>query len=135
MHGRAALVSALALLLKVRPTTTAQERLRVAEILASGTETVRIVGFGDSVTGVYYHTGSRRAWSDMLVIALQRIYPKARVESINAGVSGNSTVQALARIDADVLARKPHLVAVMFGLNDVARNSPKAFRENLTEIV
>ncbi len=27
---------------------------------------VRVVCFGDSVTGVYYHTGSRRAYTDML---------------------------------------------------------------------
>lgn len=51
----------------------------------------------------------------MLGIALQRFYPKPRLEVINAGVSGNSTIQALKRIQTDVLDRKPHLVAVMFG--------------------
>ena len=111
------------------------EELRVARMLAEGKETVRIVGFGDSITGIYYHTGSRRAWSEMLGIALQRLYPKAKIEVINAGISGNSTTQALARIRADVLDRKPHLVAVMFGMNDLVRNPPQAFRDNLASIV
>ena len=89
-------------------------------LLTQGSEPVRIVCFGDSITGVYYHTGGRRAWSDMLGIALQRIFPKARLQMINAGVSGNTTVAALARIERDVLAHKPHLVVVMFGMNDMA---------------
>jgi lysophospholipase L1-like esterase len=108
---------------------------RTVRLLESGSEPVRVVAFGDSITGTYYHTGARRAWIDMLGIALERLYPKARVEAINAGVSGNSTVQGLNRIRADVLDRKPHLVAVMFGMNDLVRNSPKTFRDNLTNIV
>ena len=118
-----------------RGTAQTGEELRVARMLAEGKETVRIVGFGDSITGIYYHTGSRRAWSEMLGIALQRLYPKAKIEVINAGISGNSTTQALARIRADVLDRKPHLVAVMFGMNDLVRNPPQAFRDNLASIV
>ena len=38
---------------------------------------LKIVCFGDSVTGVYYHTGGRRAYTDMLGIALKKAYPKA----------------------------------------------------------
>ena len=40
------------------------------------------------------------------------------VESINAGVGGNTTADALARFEPDVLARKPDFVVIMFGLND-----------------
>jgi len=50
--------------------------------LAAGERTVRIIGFGDSITGIYYHTGGRRAWPEMLGLALQRIYPQAKVETI-----------------------------------------------------
>jgi len=56
-------------------------------MLEAGQEPVRIVCFGDSVTGVYYHTGGRRAWTDMLGIALGKAYPKAKVEMFNAGIS------------------------------------------------
>lgn len=108
---------------------------KVKALLDSGQEPVRIVCFGDSITGVYYHTGGRRAWCDMLGIALQRIYPKAKLEMINAGLSGHSTVNALSRIKKDVLDRKPHLVVVMFGMNDVVRVPRPTFCENLRSIV
>jgi lysophospholipase L1-like esterase len=98
-------------------------------------EPTRVVCFGDSITGAYYHTGGRRAWCDMLGIALQSLYPRARVEMINAGVSGHTTAQALARIDKDVIARMPHLVVVMFGMNDVARLPLEEYIANLQTII
>ncbi|MCA9066396.1 MAG: hypothetical protein KDA96_25185 [Planctomycetaceae bacterium] len=102
--------------------------------LQSG-EPVRIVCFGDSVTGVYYHTGSRQAYTDMLGVALRRIYPDADLTMINAGISGHTTADALARIDRDVLRHQPDLVTVMFGLNDMTRVSPDDYRRNLRTIV
>lgn len=102
----------------------------VSEQLAAGTNTVRIVCFGDSITGIYYHTGGRRAYCDMLEEALKKIYPAARIEMINAGKSGDTTPQALARMDQHVLSKKPDMVVIMFGMNDCHRpNIP--FRENL----
>jgi len=53
----------------------------VVASLQSGETPVRVVCFGDSITGVYYHTGDRRAWCDMLGIALGKICPKAQIES------------------------------------------------------
>lgn len=101
----------------------------------SASEAIRVVCFGDSVTGVYYHTGSRRAYTDMLGIALRQIAPQAKVEMINAGISGHTTENALARIDRDVIAHKPDLVTVMFGLNDMTRVPLESYRENLKAIV
>ncbi len=104
--------------------------------LESGTSEVRIVCFGDSVTGLYYHTGGQRTYTDMLGIALKQIYPKAKIRMINAGISGHTTVNALARIEKDVLVRKPDLVTVMFGLNDLAKVKDIAvYEKNLEEIV
>lgn len=96
---------------------------------------VRVVCFGDSVTGLYYHTGGRRTYTDMLGIALRTAYPGADVSTINAGISGNTTRDALARIDRDVLSHKPTLVTVMFGLNDMTRVPLDEYRANLIEIV
>lgn len=98
-------------------------------------ERAKIVCFGDSVTGVYYHTGSRRAYTDMLGIALEKTYPDAKLEMINAGISGHTTVNALARIERDVLKHQPDLVTVMFGLNDMTRVPLEQYRENLKSIV
>lgn len=108
--------------------------LKIRRKLFSG-ETVRVVCFGDSVTGVYYHTGSRRAYTDMLGIALRHSAPQANVEMFNAGISGNTTENALARIDRDVISHQPDLVSVMFGLNDMTRVPLETYRENLRAIV
>ena len=107
--------------------------LKTRDKLKSG-EAIRVVCFGDSVTGVYYHTGSRRAYTDMLGIALRQGGPAA-VDMVNAGISGNTTVDALARIERDVLDCRPDLVTVMFGLNDMTRVSLDDYRSNLTAIV
>ncbi len=104
-----------------------------AKLLAG--ESIQVVCFGDSVTGVYYHSGSRRAYTDMLGIALQRVSPDSEVEMINAGLSGHTTVNALARIERDVLRHKPDLVTVMYGLNDMTRVPLAQYRSNLKEIV
>jgi len=95
----------------------------------------RVVCFGDSVTGIYYHTGSRRAYPEMLELVLRRIAPQADIHVINAGVSGNTTVDALNRIEGDVIAHHPDLVTVMFGLNDMTRVSLDDYRANIKSIV
>ena len=74
MHGR-------------RP--SAAETTRAIGRQLEGGEAVRIVCFGDSITGAYYHSGGTRAWPELLEIALKRLYPGSRVEVINAGVSGS----------------------------------------------
>lgn len=107
----------------------------VKQTLQSGSAPVRIVCFGDSITGVYYHTGSRRAWCDMLGLSVQKAYPKAKIEMVNAGISGHTTVNALARIESDVLDRKPQLVVVKFGMNDVTRVKIDDFERNMNSIV
>ena len=87
--------------------------------LENGEET-RIVCFGDSITGVYYHTGNRMAYADFVEQGLRRLFPKTPVHVLNAGVSGDTTEKGLARMDRHVLGCKPHLVVVMFGLNDAS---------------
>jgi lysophospholipase L1-like esterase len=108
--------------------------LRTAGVLEQG-EPVRIVCFGDSITGLYYHTGGRLTWSHLLEASLKEIYPQARIEIVNAGISGNTTADALRRLDADGLTLRPHLVAAMFGMNDVAKLESSTFRQNLVELV
>lgn len=123
----------LALALSVAPAAgggVEQARQR----LARG-ESLRVVCFGDSITGVYYHTGGRLAWSHLLEGLLRGAHPRAEVTVLNAGVSGNTTVAALARLERDVLSRNPDLVVIMFGMNDVVRVPPETFAANLTALV
>lgn len=109
--------------------------LRVREALASGDGPVRIVCFGDSVTGLYYHSGGVRAYPELIDEALAHRHPEAEVSVVNAGISGHTTSNGLARLQRDVLVHRPHLVTVMFGLNDVAKGSLPLYRRNLAEIV
>ncbi len=113
---------------------------RVAAMLQSGQQPVKIVCFGDSITGRYYHTGKDRAYPDMLEIALRRLYPQGQVEMLNAGASGQTTRNALSRLERDVVVRKPDLIIVMFGMNDVMVGDPRfvppdEFFDNMTQIV
>lgn len=118
-----------------QPVGEASTASEVTKRLLSGSEPVRVVCFGDSVTGLYYHTGGRRAYTDLLGIALRRLCPRADVTTINAGISGHTTRDALARIDKDVLAHNPSLVTVMFGLNDMTRVPLDEYRINLKTII
>ncbi len=108
---------------------------RTVALLEAGERPVRVVCLGDSITGAYYHTGSRRAYCDMLGIALERLYPGSHVAIVNAGISGNTSAQGLARLDGNVLAHEPDLVTIMFGINDMRAADPAAYRATMEELV
>lgn len=117
------------------PRTGEAAPMKVTAALAAGERVVTVAGLGDSITGVYYHTGGRRAWTEMLGVALQRVYPQAKLKTVNAGISGNISQNGVERLDRDVLVHEPDLVVVMFGMNDVARVTPEAYEANLRQIV
>ncbi len=96
---------------------------------------VKIVCLGDSVTGIYYHTGGRRAYPELLESALKKVVLAANVSVVNAGISGQTTTNGLERLDRDVLSHQPDIVTISFGLNDVTRLSPEQFRENLEQLI
>ena len=109
--------------------------VNVRAALESGQQPVKIVCLGDSITGIYYHTGGRRAWPEMLGIALKQIYPHSNAVIVNSGLSGDTTIGALARLGRDVLVHQPDVVVVMFGMNDMVDQPLDQFRENLLKIV
>lgn len=49
---------------------------------------------------------------------LHLLWPRCPVNIINAGISGDSAVSGLKRLERDVLSVKPDLTVVSFGLND-----------------
>ncbi len=77
--------------------------------LAAGQEKPVLVAFGDSTTAP---RGTLRVYAALL----QDEFPDLRV--VNAGVGGDTTARARARLEKDVLAHKPALVVVQFGIND-----------------
>ena len=86
----------------------------------------RIVCFGDSIT----EAGFPQALETLL-----------GVETINAGVGGNTTSDALHRLQKDVLDAKPDVVVIQFGTNDSRLAEPKVYvpvaryEANLTKMV
>lgn len=87
-----------------------------------------MVCFGDSLTaGVGANPGEDIA--SRLGAALGRAV-------VNAGVSGDTTADALARVAADVLVHRPGIVVVCLGGNDFLRGIPvETAGENLGAIV
>jgi len=129
------LIFATALTSGISQTEETGAPLKTRALLSAGGKPLKIVCFGDSVTGLYYHTGGRRAYPELLAEALREAHPDTSVMVINSGRSGHTTANGLGRIVSDVLTHRPHLVTIMFGLNDVAKLPIGAFRENLIDIV
>src|SRR5512136_828132 len=94
---------------------------------------ITIVTFGDSITAGYaVRRGFPSFWKEML----QQKYPDARIEMINSGVSGDTTMDGLARLDWSVLSYEPDLVTVNFGINDCVMGLElEEFEMNLVEMV
>ena len=136
MKYKRSLLTLLVVLLASPLTAALAEQSALTNIFKKEDRPVRVVCFGDSVTGLYYHTGGRRAYTDMLQIALERTYPQADIQAINAGISGNTCADGLRRIKKDVLDHKPDLVTVMFSLNDMTRGqSLSTFESQLLDII
>ncbi|HUE73899.1 MAG TPA: Dabb family protein [Pirellulaceae bacterium] len=87
----------------------------------------RIVFLGDSIT----QAGAGPAGYVTLVReALAKSHPDLKAEIIGAGISGNKVPDLEKRLDKDVLAKKPSLVVIYIGINDVwhsqnGRGTPK----------
>ena len=74
-----------------------------------------LVVFGDSVTAPRAKVS---VYAQVLAEALLFEGKKAGV--VNAGVPGNTTAQALKRLETDVLQKRPDAVVMLFGINDAA---------------
>ena len=51
---------------------------------------------------------------------LREVNPWLPVNVINAGVAGDNAPMGLARLERDVIAHRPHICVVNFGLNDLS---------------
>lgn len=88
-----------------------------------------VIAFGDSLTVGYGVVPPARNY----VVYLSDY---THVPIINAGKTGNDTSDALIRLQADVLDKKPDVVIVFLGGNDYFEGySSDVIKENLTSIV
>lgn len=100
----------------------------------------RIVFLGDSITqgGV-----SPKGYVTVVKNKLAEKHKDLGIEVIGAGISGNKVPDLQRRLEKDVLAKKPTLVVIYIGINDVwhgekdpSRGTPKdKYEQGLREII
>ena len=93
-----------------------------------------LVCLGDSLTaGNGATTPGRDDKSKSYPAYLQN---KINIPVINAGVSGDRSAQALARVDSEVLSQNPQIVIILLGGNDLGMGFPVTFvKSNLQSII
>jgi acyl-CoA thioesterase I len=87
------------------------------QIANRGSQGETIICFGDSITA-----GSGANQGNDYPSLLSQILG---IPVINAGVGGDTTRDALARVDADVLQHNPRMVIIEFSGNDFLRSIPR----------
>lgn len=99
---------------------------------------VTIVGFGDSITqAATQMPDDNMRWLKILDKKLTASFPNSTFNVINAGIGGNSTREAMARFEKEVLAHQPDFILLEFGGNNndptkpARRVPPEEFQELL----
>ena len=64
---------------------------------------------------------NQNAYSTRINEILHMMFPKAHINIVNCGISGDGAPNGFARLDRDILPFKPDLVVVSYGLNDSGR--------------
>ena len=105
-----------------------------ADTVSGDYDTRPIICFGDSITSGFNINGDGKDnRSRAYPAVLQRL---VNVPVINAGIAGDSTREALYRLNRDVLSLNPQAVIVFLGINDVLQNFEFWFTEyNLVNII
>ena len=75
----------------------------------------RVVFFGDSIT----HGGH---YGEYMNLFYATRYPERNIRFTNSGWSGGSATTALMSVEDDVVKKKPTVVTLMYGMNDVRRS-------------
>jgi acyl-CoA thioesterase-1 len=93
-----------------------------------------LVCFGNSLTAGYGATTPGR--DDKAKSYPAYLQGKVNIPVVNAGVSGNTTMDALRRINTDVLSKDPLIVIIELGANDLFQMIPLTdTRNNLQAII
>jgi isoamyl acetate esterase len=100
----------------------------------------RIVFLGDSITAA---GAGPKGYVTLIRKTLTEKHKDLGIEVVGAGVSGNRVPNLQSRLEKDVLAKKPTLVVIYIGINDVwhgekdpARGTSKEkFEEGLKDII
>ncbi len=98
----------------------------------------RVVFLGDSITEAGAAPGG---YVTLVREGLAKAHPESKLEIIGAGISGNRVPDLEKRLDRDVLEKKPSLVVIYIGINDVWHSqnghgtSKEDFEQGLRRII
>jgi lysophospholipase L1-like esterase len=104
----------------------------------------RIVFLGDSITAAAVKPGG---YITLINEAIAATHPDLKIETFGAGVSGNKVPNLQARLEKDALSKKPTIVFIYIGINDVwhwkknkegvmaGGTTPEAFESGLKDII
>jgi len=113
-------------------------------LLATGTATAelkkgdRVVFLGDSITQA---GAGPSGYVTLVREALDKDHKDLGIEVIGAGISGNKVPDLEKRLERDVLAKKPTVVVIYIGINDVwhsqmGKGTPKdAYAKGLSNLI
>jgi len=91
------------------------------------------IAFGDSITEGY---GVHRGFVFFLAERISKARPDLDLKTVNNGLSGDNTNDAIHRLQRDVLDHDPDLVTINFGVNDAFSGiSTVKFGNNLEAMV
>lgn len=92
---------------------------------------------GDSITHGAKHTHGYRSYPEVFQERIRWEISRVRDVVINTGISGNAAMNILSDFDWRVAQFNPHVVSVMIGTNDCAREgmNPEQFRKNVMELI
>ena len=121
------------------------EKLKLKNQYIYAINPITIAFVGDSVTqGCFeiYKTGKEsietcfdyeNSYSNKLKQIISLLYPKAQINIINSGISGDNSSNGLKRLERDILSYSPDLTIVCYGLNDctVGLNGINNYSQNL----
>lgn len=83
-----------------------------------------VVAYGDSITTAAEVPHEKR-WLTLAGKRLEAVFPGRRFRMINSGVGGETSREALGRLDTDVLRHEPDVVVIGFGANDATREEER----------
>ena len=86
--------------------------LLILLVAARPTDRKRVIFFGDSITAAGAKPGG-------YIRMMKEMVDTTQYELIGAGISGNKVTDLQARIRQDVLDKKPDVVVIYIGINDV----------------
>jgi lysophospholipase L1-like esterase len=99
----------------------------------------RILFFGDSLTQLGGQDAPKqhvtKGYVKIVQETLDKTHPDLGVKVDWVATGGHTVPQLLARLEKDVLPKKPTIIVIQIGCNDARRLEPKVFKKSLEDLI